>query len=74
MQKYIEIGDIIKIGEIRFFELKSNPENGFISSNSKILFKFRKTEEQLKDKLNYDLEIERERRNNRRQNNDVQLN
>jgi ribosomal protein S27E len=70
MQKYIERGDIIKIGEIRFFVLKSNPENGFISSNSKILFKFGKTEEQLKDKLNYDLEIERERRNNRRQNND----
>jgi hypothetical protein len=70
MQKYIERGDIIKIGEIRFFVLKSNPENGFISSNSKILFKFGKTEEQLKDKLNYDLEVERERRNNRRQNND----
>ena len=68
-QKYIERGDIIKIGDIKLFILKSNPVNGFVNSNTKTSFKFGKTENQLKDKLNIDRETERQRRDNRRQNN-----
>ena len=68
-QKYIERGDIIKIGDIKLFVLKSNPGNGFVNSNTKTIFKFGKTENQLKDKLNNDRETERQRRDNRIENN-----
>ena len=69
MQKYIERGDIISFGDIKFFVLKSHPENGFINSNTKTIFKYGKTEEQLINRLNNDREIERERILLRRNNN-----
>jgi hypothetical protein len=78
MQKYIERGDIISFGDIKFFVLKSHPENGFINSNTKTIFKYGKTEEQLINRLNNDREIERERillrRNNNIHNNNNNIN
>ena len=73
MNKYIERGDIISFGNIKFFVLKSHPENGFINKNTKTIFKYGKTEQQLINRLNNDREIERERillrRNNNNHNN-----
>ena len=73
IKKYIERGDIIKIGEIKLFVLKCNPENGFISKNTKNIFKFGKSEEELKERLNNDIEFERHRviRNNNFDNNEI---
>ena len=74
IKKYIERSDIIKLYDIKLFVLKCNPENGFINNNTKYIFKFGKTEQQLINKLNYDKEIERNRIINNRNNNNNEIN
>ena len=66
IKKYIERSDIIKLYDIKLFVLKCNPENGFITNNTKYIFKYGKTQQQLIDTLNYDREIEKNEYNKKK--------
>ena len=68
-KRYIERGDIIKIGKIEIFILKSNPSTGFVTEDvTKINMKYNYTLEQSQNELNEEIEREslenREIRNN----------
>jgi hypothetical protein len=52
IKKYIERGDILNIEDLEIFILNSTPEQGFITQDTHVIFKFGLTRERCLEKIN----------------------
>jgi hypothetical protein len=52
VKKYIERGDVLNIEDLELFILNSTPDQGFITQDTNVLFKFGLTRERCLEKIN----------------------
>ena len=60
MHKYVERGDTITIGDLEIFVLKCSPKSGYVINSTKCILKYGKTKEQCIERINNEIERERE--------------